>query len=446
MLAGLAAAPVAVPAAAPARAAAPVKILIIGDSMTQGSAGDWSWRYRLAKHLTDHGASFDLVGHRDDLYDNVAGVWGSHAYVDPVFDQVHSARWGMKLADLEVPIGTLVSTYHPDVVLAMLGDNDLSAGTTPTQVGALLEDLVDDARASQPGVAVVLGHDPRPHTQPNSPALNAEIDARAAALDTPSARVVVANTDAGYDDLQDTWDGAHPNARGELKIAAAFENALHQVDAAFPAAGPIPTVPLGPRIPPVLSATAGVGTVQLSWIRSPGSQKSDVYARDVTAGGPFQKVASDQTGTAYTVAGLTAQHQVQLQTRPYKGFWLAEPDAWSNVVAVTVLDTLTPPVVVQVPALAPVQGVRVHRSRHGIRTSAEAVTGATSYTLRIATTARCGRVPAAARFNVVASGLGHPSTKVRLRARAVWVRWVAVRDGVEGELASSSTVCRRLTR
>ena len=72
----------------------PVRILIVGDSITQGSAGDWTWRYRLWQHLTEHGVSVDFVGPRDDLWDNVTSQFGSQAYVDPAFDQDHAARWG----------------------------------------------------------------------------------------------------------------------------------------------------------------------------------------------------------------------------------------------------------------------------------------------------------------------------------------------------------------
>ena len=30
---------------------APVRIMVVGDSITEGSSGDWTWRYRLAKYL-----------------------------------------------------------------------------------------------------------------------------------------------------------------------------------------------------------------------------------------------------------------------------------------------------------------------------------------------------------------------------------------------------------
>src|SRR5262245_42446727 len=71
----------------PARAADPVRILLVGDSMTQGSSGDWTWRYRLWQHLSEHGVSFDLVGPRTDLWEYVEAHDGSQAYIDPNFDR-----------------------------------------------------------------------------------------------------------------------------------------------------------------------------------------------------------------------------------------------------------------------------------------------------------------------------------------------------------------------
>jgi lysophospholipase L1-like esterase len=38
----------------------------------------------------------------------------------------------------------------------------------------------------------------------------------------------MASRPAGYDILLDTYDGTHPNAAGEHKIAAAFADAMHQ--------------------------------------------------------------------------------------------------------------------------------------------------------------------------------------------------------------------------
>src|SRR5690349_18811597 len=77
----------------PAVAAASTRIMVVGDSISQGSAGDWTWRYRLWKHLSARVTGLDFVGPRNDLFDNVAGVQGSPAYADSSFDRDHNALW-----------------------------------------------------------------------------------------------------------------------------------------------------------------------------------------------------------------------------------------------------------------------------------------------------------------------------------------------------------------
>jgi lysophospholipase L1-like esterase len=242
----------------------------------------------------------------------------------------------MRLSDLDVPVEDLVAEHAPDVLVTELGDNDLSAGTSPAQVRDLLADLVADARGADPGLDVVLITDPRPNNQPTAWEYNELVRQLADELDAPGARVVVADAADGYDENQDTYDGAHPNSHGELRIAAAVEDALHGLGIGPAAVRPLPDVPRGPRIAPQLTATATAQGADLTWVRSPGSQRSEVWLRDVTAGTGWELVEDQATGTAYSVTGLVPGHHVELQTRPYKGFWIAQPDAWSDVEEVVV--------------------------------------------------------------------------------------------------------------
>jgi hypothetical protein len=71
LAAGLMTLPVVAPGTTPGAAAAveaePVRIMLFGDSITQGSTGDWTWRYRLWQTLAAAGVDFDFVGPRNDL-------------------------------------------------------------------------------------------------------------------------------------------------------------------------------------------------------------------------------------------------------------------------------------------------------------------------------------------------------------------------------------------
>ncbi len=278
---------------APPASAAAVRIMVVGDSISQGSAGDFTWRYRLYKHLVASGAQPEMVGSRTDLFDNVRNVQGDQRYADPAFDRDHEAVWGKPAAQMRSEIGAKVTAASPDVVLVLLGINDLVWGFGDAAATAeSLRTLVTNARAARPGVTVVLGR-VTPAAITADPAalaaqvadLNTRIGALATALDTPGQRVVTAATDSGFSAANDTYDGVHPNARGELRIAAAFADALAStvgIGATYPR--PLPTVEVGPRVAPTLSVTNGNASARLSWTESPGATGYHVWMRSVTEG------------------------------------------------------------------------------------------------------------------------------------------------------------------
>jgi hypothetical protein len=72
---------------------------------------------------------------------------------------------------------------------------------------------------------------------------NTRIEAVAAELGTASSPIRIAVTDAEFTAETDTWDGVHPNTRGELRIAAAFADAL-----GYPYPRPLPDPPT-PSVP-----------------------------------------------------------------------------------------------------------------------------------------------------------------------------------------------------
>lgn len=60
-----------------------MRVMFVGDSMTIGSAGDFTWRYRMWQHLNrTFGGPYRIVGPRSELYDTAAGAAVSYAYRD----------------------------------------------------------------------------------------------------------------------------------------------------------------------------------------------------------------------------------------------------------------------------------------------------------------------------------------------------------------------------
>ncbi|WP_081239437.1 GDSL-type esterase/lipase family protein [Streptomyces viridosporus] len=213
-----------------------LRFMPVGDSMTIGSAGEHTWRYRLWRHLcTAYGGPFTFVGPRETLHDPAADAPTSYAYADPDFPRAHLAGWGEGWHHMVPLIGEAVRTHRADVLLVSLGLIDLGFYTNAEQTADNVRAFVAEARAADPRVRAVL--------LPVIPNIRAEAEPTFAAqvtrfndllaktvvdLDEPSSSLLLATPSPSYDIHTDTYDGTHPNASGEHKIAAAFAEALWQ--------------------------------------------------------------------------------------------------------------------------------------------------------------------------------------------------------------------------
>jgi len=324
----------------PSRAADPqvevgtgqTRVLVTGDSGTIGSTGDWTWRYRLWKHLAATApGQVDFVGQHTDVYDQATRTYGHHDYVDPAFDQDHAARWGLGVAFPETTIDRLVADEDADVVVEMLGIDDLAfLFHSPTRVADDLRDFVATARSANPDVDVVIGQVTQTWL-PGAQALNALLPGVVNELDSEQSRVVLATAAAGFSRHRDTYDRSHANARGEVKIAAAIGDALAATGLGSPYARPLPEVPTGPRIPVHLAGRVRDGKVVLGWTSSPGADSYRVLIR--RAGTRTWKKAAQTTRRHVTLRGLRPGERVHLVVLPRKGRDTAELDVRSNRVS-----------------------------------------------------------------------------------------------------------------
>ncbi|MGW5463994.1 SGNH/GDSL hydrolase family protein [Streptomyces sp. NPDC003996] len=211
-----------------------LRFMPVGDSMTIGSAGEHTWRYRLWRHLCDtHNGPFTFVGPREELYDKAADAPTSHAYAEPGFPRRHLAGWGEGWLHMAPLIGDAVREHRADVLLVSLGLIDLGFYTNAEQTAQNVRAFVAEAREARPRVRMVL--------LPVIPNIRAEADpsfaeevdrfnvllAKAVAdLDEPRSPILLASPPESYDIHADTYDGTHPNARGEHRIARAFAGAM----------------------------------------------------------------------------------------------------------------------------------------------------------------------------------------------------------------------------
>ncbi|TKT01393.1 GDSL-type esterase/lipase family protein [Streptomyces lasalocidi] len=213
-----------------------LRFMPVGDSQTIGSAGEHTWRYRMWRHLcATYDGPFTLVGPRETLYDPRTDAPTSYAYAEPDFPRAHLAGWGEGWLHMAPLVEDAVRRERADVLLVALGLIDLGFYTNPEQTADNVRAFVAAARRADPHVRMVV--------LPVVPNVRAASDASfgdqvttfnellaktLADLDEPGSPLLLASLPASYDLHTDTYDGTHPNAHGEHKLAAAFADAMHQ--------------------------------------------------------------------------------------------------------------------------------------------------------------------------------------------------------------------------
>ncbi|CAL9479109.1 hypothetical protein SUDANB96_03020 [Streptomyces sp. enrichment culture] len=204
--------------------------------MTIGSAGEHTWRYRLWQHLRDtYDGPFALVGPRETLYDKAADAPTSLDYADPGFPRAHLAGWGEGWLHMAPLIADAVRGCRADVLLVSLGLIDLGFYTNAEQTAQNVRAFVARARSANPQVRMVLlpvipnvRAQADPDFAAQVSAFNELLGKAVADLDDPASPLLLASVPDSYALHHDTYDGTHPNAAGEHKLAAAFAEAMWQ--------------------------------------------------------------------------------------------------------------------------------------------------------------------------------------------------------------------------
>ena len=199
-----------------------------------------------------------------------------------------------------------------------LGVNDLLFVATPSQLVEGMRQFVIDVRAVDAHVTVVIGQLTQTwFTNQGAPVVeqyNQMLSALAASLDQPDARVIAAARPADYTVGADTYDGSHPDASGEIKIAHQFASVLSTL--ALPDR-PAPTTYGGAA---TLSAAPRFGAARLTFTTPPGATRQAIWKRNVTRNGRWRLVGYvDASVHRYRVPSLRHHHRYAFRLRAYQG-------------------------------------------------------------------------------------------------------------------------------
>ncbi|MGH7803689.1 MAG: SGNH/GDSL hydrolase family protein [Candidatus Binatia bacterium] len=199
-------------------AAGALKVMPLGDSITEGGNEAATYRYFLQKHLEGAGVTVDFVG-------SMSGVFrGTPRHAD--FDPDHEGHWGWTTARILDRLDEWAPAARPDVVLVHLGTNDF--GDDPSVVPSSLSAIIDELRKANPDVVVFLA---RIIPATGIPAadldrVNDAIEAMGRAKSTERSPILIVAHDEGFDAAVDTYDGTHPNEPGEKKMAEKWFRAI----------------------------------------------------------------------------------------------------------------------------------------------------------------------------------------------------------------------------
>ncbi|GAA4311476.1 hypothetical protein GCM10023086_31610 [Streptomyces venetus] len=272
------------PRAAAAPAADPVRIMPLGDSIT-GSPG--CWRAVLWNRLVNGGyTGIDFVGTLPPQ-----GCGQAH----DGDNEGHGGELVTNVADQNLLPGRLAAT-RPDIVVMHFGTNDVWSGIAPDRILAAYTKLVTQMRASDPDTRILVAQ--LIPMNPSSCAacaqrvvdLNARIPDWARATGTERSPVTVVDQWTGFSTATDTYDGVHPNASGDDKIAARWYPAL----AAALDAG-VPQDPGDPGDPEEPAACAARFRAVSSW--------QGGYQGEVTVTNTSASAASGWTATVVPANG-----------------------------------------------------------------------------------------------------------------------------------------------
>jgi len=218
-----------------------IKILTLGDSITQAESSRASFRYPLWKKLVDAGIDFDFVG---SMNKHLGPDKPPHAdYKGKKFDPDHEGHFawaadeiirGRKF-DNGTGSGNLkgwLTAYDVDIALIHLGTNDAFMQQPNQSTADELKAIVSLIRDDNPRVIILLAR-LIPTTRAtwdtkSVNSLNETIVLLSKTLGTDKSPVILVDQFSGFDGKTDLYDMVHPNASGEEKMADKWFDAIQR--------------------------------------------------------------------------------------------------------------------------------------------------------------------------------------------------------------------------
>ncbi|GGM28194.1 cellulose binding domain-containing protein [Micromonospora yangpuensis] len=233
-----------------------VRVMPLGDSITDGFNVPGGYRIELWRRLVAGGHQVDFVG---SLVNGPSSLG----------DRNHEGHSGWTIAQIDANVVNWLRTTTPRTVLLHIGTNDMYGDTSgaPARLSALIDKITATAPAADVFVATIV---PRSGADNQVRAFNAAIPGIVQSKVNAGRKVHLVDMYNALT-LADLADGVHPNLGGYDKMAAVWHNALRVVPGSIggttPPTTPPPTPPKSTP-PPTTPPSAGacrVGYAVNAW-------------------------------------------------------------------------------------------------------------------------------------------------------------------------------------
>jgi lysophospholipase L1-like esterase len=194
-----------------ARAAGPTVIMPLGDSITDGYNIPGGYRIELWQKFASNGNQVDFVGSMTNGPSSLG-------------DKNHEGHSGWRIDQIDAQISGWLSSYQPQIVLLLIGTNDMIQEYQVAQAPARLSALIDKILVGAPERRIILATLP-PNTDSGR---NTRIVAYNSALPEIVAQKAAEGKLVTLVDmysaltLADLADRTHPNQAGYSKMAAVW--------------------------------------------------------------------------------------------------------------------------------------------------------------------------------------------------------------------------------
>jgi lysophospholipase L1-like esterase len=145
-------------------------------------------------------------------------------------DREHEGHVGWTIDQLAVHAGEWVRASRPDVVLLMIGTNDVAVGARLESAPARLAQMVRDIHVAAPAARILLSTIPPTRIrawEPRMKAFNGALPAVVGALRSEGISVTLVHVgDMLFE--EDLRDNVHPTAAGNVLLGRAWCTALTQ--------------------------------------------------------------------------------------------------------------------------------------------------------------------------------------------------------------------------